>query len=106
MQYATVFFAALATTVLAAPHDSRQTQAGNHDDGIQIVLENAVVHLTTTTTLEGDEKMKLECAVADQGPYTSINIRLGNNIQNKDLRCEAFDENHEPIAGKRGENVR
>lgn len=105
MQYAAVLLSTLATTALTAPLNSRQTQAGRPDNGIQIVLENADTHLTSTHNLQGDENLKLETSIPGQQSFTSINVLLGNNIKNKDLRCEALDENHKPIAGKRGENV-
>jgi len=95
----TIAIALLAATgALAAPH-SRRT----YDDTVTVILSDGgetgaqVSGLSSTYTATGTPALS--------GPFTSIQISLGADVQNKDLRCQALDNYGYPIGGVRGANV-
>jgi len=95
----TIALALLAATgALAAPH-SRRTW----DDTVTVILSDGgetgaqVSGLSSTYTASGTPALS--------GPFTTIQISLGADVQNKDLRCQALDNYGYPIIGVRGANT-
>jgi len=95
----TIALAVLAATgALAAPHSRR-----NWDDTVTVILSDGgetgaqVSGLSSTYTAMGTPALS--------GPFTSIEISLGADVQNKDLRCRALDNYGNPIGAVRGTNV-
>ncbi|KIW62392.1 hypothetical protein PV04_10572 [Phialophora macrospora] len=95
----TIALALLAATgALAAPH-SRRT----YDDTVTVILSDGgetgaqVSGLSSTSRAMGTP--------SQSGPFTSIQISLGADVQNKDLRCQALDNYGNAIVGVRTPNV-
>ncbi|KAF2275285.1 uncharacterized protein EI97DRAFT_434501 [Westerdykella ornata] len=103
MQYSTVILAALAASgSLGAPLDSRQVEAGSQTNGIRITLEDQSVELGRQFTINGDGNAEVRVAVGEPEKFAAINVSLGDNISNKELRCQARGLDDQPIVGKRG----
>ncbi|KIW22384.1 uncharacterized protein PV07_12274 [Cladophialophora immunda] len=86
-----------ASGALAAPHSRRY-----YDDKVTVALSDggetgAQVTLESTVRDMG--------APAISGPFNSIEIRLGEDVQNQELRCQALDNYGYPIVATRGTNI-
>ena len=95
----TIALALLAATgALAAPH-SRRT----YDDTVTVILSDGgengaqVSGLSSTYRAMGTPSLS--------GPFTSIEISLGADVQNKELRCQALDQYGNFLIGERGTNT-
>ncbi|EXJ69563.1 uncharacterized protein A1O5_07599 [Cladophialophora psammophila CBS 110553] len=86
-----------ASGALAAPHNRRY-----YDDKVTVALSDGG-ETGAQVTLEST--VRDMAAPAISGPFNSIEIRLGADVQNKDLRCQALDNYGYPIVATRGENI-
>jgi hypothetical protein len=82
---------------LAAPLTSR-----TYDDTVTVALSDAGetgAQVTLKSTYENS------AVPATPGPFVNIQITLGADVANKDLRCQALDFTKTPIVGLRGNNT-
>jgi len=100
MQYSTIILAALAATgAIAAPYGS-----GSRDNDIRVVLSNQATETGSQTTFtEGQRQQK--GPVGSSGPYQTVELRLGQDVQNQDYRCQVLDDQSKPIVLTRGANT-
>ena len=98
MQYTTILLAALsATGAVALPYYS------GADTSITVSLGDKDGNNVKDIKFTGSET-QLQQRVT-MGVSQSLNVHLGKDVQNKDLRCQALDENAKPIVGVRGANI-
>jgi len=102
MQYSSLFLAALsATGSLAAP----MPQTSNSDDN------SITVTLQSQATESGAGLFFSEAALpqtltpSQPGPFETLSVTVGANVDPQTLRCQALDDMNKPIVGLRGENV-
>ncbi|KAJ9614588.1 hypothetical protein H2200_002725 [Cladophialophora chaetospira] len=95
----TIALAVLAATgALAAPHFRRY-----NDDTVTVILSDGGENGAQVSGLSSTYRAMGTPALS--GPFTSIQISLGADVQNKDLRCQALDNYGNPILGVRSPNV-
>jgi len=101
MQYSTIFLSAMAATgSLAAP----APQSVQGDNSISVILQNQAIELGSGTSfVEGDRQEK--SPTGSSGPFKTVELSLGPDVEQQDLRCQILDCNNEPIVVVRGENV-
>lgn len=98
MQYTTVVLSLLAATgALAAPH-SRRT----FDNEIRVALSDLGETGAQVTFKEGVRDAEVP---AISGPFATLEVLLGKDVKQQDLRCQALDEAGKPIIATRGANV-
>lgn len=105
MQYSTVFLSLLAATgAMASPKSyDRKPYPVPNEKSVTVVLrdmgEESVVF----------RREPVERAVASRtprrGPFQEVELILGEDVQNKDLRCQIWDENNTPVIVLRGNNT-
>lgn len=102
MQYSTIFLSALAATgALAAP---THRPNDNFDNSITVILQNQNLEIGSQTQFaEGQRQAK--SPVGSSGPFTTVELSLGPDVKQKDLRCQVLDKNNDPIVVVRGQNV-
>ncbi|KAH0848840.1 hypothetical protein AYO21_08285 [Fonsecaea monophora] len=86
-----------ATGAFAAPHSRR-----NYDDKVNVALSDGG---ETGAQVNLKSNVRDMAAPALSGPFNSIEIRLGEDVQNKELRCQALDNYGNPIVATRGANI-
>lgn len=105
MQYSVAFLAALVASTAAFPWGGNGN-GNNKDTTIHVTLQNQRIELGSGTTFNGDETKRQESAPnGSDGPFETVNIDLGKDIKNKDLRCQILDHAGKPIIATRGENT-
>ncbi|KIX96294.1 uncharacterized protein Z520_08072 [Fonsecaea multimorphosa CBS 102226] len=87
-----------ASGALAAPHSRRY-----YDDKVAVALSDGGETGAQVTPLESTVRDMATPAIS--GPFNSIEIRLGEDVQNKELRCQALDNYGNPIVATRGANI-
>lgn len=104
MQFSIALIAALTSGVFAAPAANRDS---GKDTSVSVVLIRDGMGISSPVTkLQGAEEGRVEAQPSGgKGPFKSVNILLGKDVQNKDLRCSVFDDNDEEIVGTRGKNI-
>ncbi len=101
MQYSTIFLSALAVTgALAAP---RHRSYGNSADSVTVRLENRGLELESGTPFDGTQR-ESKSPIGSSGPYKTVELKLGPDVRQKDLRCQVLDESNNPIVVVRGGN--
>jgi hypothetical protein len=77
---------------------------GSKDTDIRVTLTDGDL---ATQTAFGDAGLQREVQnpTGSSGPYNSVALSLGADVQNQDLRCQVLDKNGKPITVKRGESV-
>jgi len=86
-----------ATGALAAPHSRRY-----YDDSVTVILSDGG-ETGAQVTLQSTYRDMATPAIS--GPFNSIEIALGADVQNQELRCQALDNYGNPIVGVRGANI-
>ncbi|EXJ54643.1 hypothetical protein A1O7_09984 [Cladophialophora yegresii CBS 114405] len=95
----TIVLALLAATgTLAAPHSRR-----SYDNTVTVILCDGGETGAQVSGLSSTERAM--GTPATSGPFTTIEISLGADVANKDLRCQALDNYGNAIVGVRGANV-
>ncbi|KIV91696.1 hypothetical protein PV10_06210 [Exophiala mesophila] len=98
MQYSAILVSLLAATgALAAPSSRRSV-----DNEIRVVLSDLGETGAQVTFKEGVRDVQVP---ALNGPFATLEVRLGKGVAQQDLRCQALDESGNPIVGVRGANV-
>jgi len=98
MYYSTIVLPLLAASgVLAAPHSRRTV-----DNEIRVALSDLGETGAQMTFTEGVQDTEMP---AISGPFASVELRLGKDVQQQDLRCKALDDAGNPIVLLRGENI-
>ncbi|OAP55388.1 hypothetical protein AYL99_10361 [Fonsecaea erecta] len=98
MHSKTVLLSLLAASgAFAAPHSRR-----HYDDKVTVALSDGG-ETGAQVTLESTVRDMATPAIS--GPFNSIEIRLGEDVQNQELRCQALDNYGNPIVGTRGANI-
>ncbi|PVH72171.1 hypothetical protein DL98DRAFT_520629 [Cadophora sp. DSE1049] len=102
MQYSTIFLSALAATgALAVP---TRRPNNNFDSSITVILQNQNLEIGSQTQFaEGQRQAK--SPVGSSGPFTTVELSLGPDVKQKDLRCQVLDKSNKPIVVVRGQNV-
>ncbi|KAL5330504.1 hypothetical protein ACEPPN_000021 [Leptodophora sp. 'Broadleaf-Isolate-01'] len=102
MQYSTIFLSALAATgALAAP--TRRSN-GNSDNSITVILQNQNLEIGSQTQFAQGQR-QAKSPVGSSGPFTTVELSLGLDVKQKDLRCQVLDKSNNPIVVVRGQNV-
>ena len=98
MQYSTIFLSALfATSALARP--ARRTTS---DNSIIVQLSGPDELATQTAFDEGYRQVKRP--VGSNGPYDTVNLSVGKDVEQQDLRCQVINEQNKPIVVLRKKN--
>jgi hypothetical protein len=101
MQYKTLALAAsLASGAFAAPWNY------NTDDSVKVELfQEGAMHPATTTFSER-QLPNSKYPYGGNGPFSKINVDLGKDVTNKNLRCQVYgSDGKTPLVGRRGENI-
>lgn len=91
-----------ATGALAAPH-SRRSYDNSYDNTVTVILSDGGE--------TGAQVSGLQSTVRDMGtpalsgPFSTLEVSLGKDVQNQELRCQALDNYGYPIVGTRGANI-
>ncbi|KAF2651153.1 hypothetical protein K491DRAFT_761267 [Lophiostoma macrostomum CBS 122681] len=102
MQYSSLFLAALsATGTLAAPMGTA-IAAGNHS--IQVLLQNQATESGAGISFT-EGALPQQLSPSQFGPFETLLLTLGADVNPQTLRCKAIDDLGNPIVGLRGENV-
>jgi hypothetical protein len=93
-----------ACFLLAATGSFAFAQASDAaDNSISVILQNQGIELGSTTTFsEGVRETKHP--VGSSGPFTTVELSLGDEVAQQDLRCQVLDDRNLPIILLRGEN--
>lgn len=106
MQYSSAFITFLAASGAVAAPSMRITRRGNNnnnaDSEIRVVLLSSDTG-SQTVFEEGDTNPKNP--TGSSGPFDNVELRLGDDVENQELRCALYDNDGEPIILERGENV-
>lgn len=93
MQYSSIFLAALAATSTLASPWTRPSA----DNEIRVVLSDRVQNVFP----EGKRSMQHP---SRSGPFKTVELRVGKNLENQALRCQVLDHARKPITVLRGAN--
>ncbi|KAI9853937.1 MAG: hypothetical protein M1813_001615 [Trichoglossum hirsutum] len=100
MQYSSIILAALAATgAVAAPRGLRSL-----DDEIRVVLSNQATETGSQTTFTEGQREEMG-PVGSSGPFQTVELRLGKDVQKQDYRCQVLDDQDKPIVLTRGANT-
>lgn len=90
--------------LLAATGSFASAQASDGaENAISVILQNQAIELGSQTDFaEGIRETKEP--VGSSGPYTTVELSLGADVDQQDLRCQILDDNNVPIILLRGEN--
>ncbi|KAH0565035.1 hypothetical protein GP486_001574 [Trichoglossum hirsutum] len=103
MHYSSIILAALATTgAMATPWGLRSSN--KTDSSITVYLSNQATELGSQTTFTEGKKEE-QAPVASTGPYRTVELRLGKDVQKRDYRCKLLDDQNMPIVLTRGNNT-
>ncbi|KAJ2984115.1 hypothetical protein NQ176_g182 [Zarea fungicola] len=84
----------------AAQHVGRLAK----DTSIRVTLTDGNL-ATQTPFKKAGLYREMQSPVGSSGPFNSVTLSLGKNVQKKDLRCQVLDERNRPITVQRGKNV-
>ncbi|EME82791.1 uncharacterized protein MYCFIDRAFT_80396 [Pseudocercospora fijiensis CIRAD86] len=97
MQYSAIVLSLLAATgALAAP--AKRTT----DNSIRVTLSDG--NLATQTAFEEGSRQAKK-PVGSSGPYNTVELSVGADVEQQTLRCQILDRSSNPITVLRGENV-
>lgn len=102
MQYSVILLSALAATgELAA---ATRSSNNNFDNSITVILQNQNPELGSQTQFTECQR-ETKSPVGSSGPFRAVELSLGPNVKQKDLRCQILDKRKDPIVVVRGQNV-
>ncbi|KAF2683885.1 hypothetical protein K458DRAFT_43639 [Lentithecium fluviatile CBS 122367] len=97
----TFLLAALsASSALASPWGQYQYTT---DLEITVDMSNSAAALGSRTNFMADRRQE-QPPNSSRGPFKTVNIKVGKNVQNKAIRCKLLDNNGAPIKAARGPN--
>lgn len=96
MYFSTIIPLLAATGALAAPLTARS------DNSIRVSLTDNAETGAQVTLPEG---ARSTATPATSGPFASVQLTLGPDVQQQDLRCQVLDVTGNPILLERGENI-
>jgi hypothetical protein len=102
MQYSTVFLTALAASGAMASHRPRP---GRIDQSVTVTLRGAEVEDEAFRFRREPRVRPVSDVPEVQGPYDEVELNLGKDVRNEQLRCQILNENEEPIVILRGANT-
>ena len=73
------------------------------DTAIRVTLSDGNLATQTAFDKAGLEREQ-KTPVGSPGPYNSVNLSVGADVENQGLRCQIIDNNGKAIEVKRGEN--
>ena len=101
MQYLTIFLAALAASgAMALPQSNI-----NADRSVEVILRGDEVKDKSIHFRREPRNDPVSSSSIAQGPYTEVELVLGDDVRNEDLRCQILDNDDEPIVVLRGANT-
>lgn len=100
MQYSTILLSALAATGALAAPARRQV-----DNSIRVQLSNQAIELGSGTNFEEAQLPETKRPVGSSGPFDTVLLTLGANVDPQTLRCQVLDDNNDPIVVLRGQNT-
>jgi len=101
MQYTSFLLATIAaTSVIAAP----VIQERSYDNKLTVILTNEATETGSQTTFYEGQREEGGPS-GSNGPFQKVELRLGKDVQRKDLRCKIIDDQGHDIVVLRGENV-
>jgi hypothetical protein len=81
-----------------------QTEDENQDTDIRVTLTDG--NLATQTAFdEAGLEREIQEPVGSSGPFNSVELNVGADVQKQDLRCQILDNNGQPITLQRGQNI-
>jgi hypothetical protein len=99
MRYSTLAFAALsASSVTATPWGQYSYTT---DAEITVAMSNSAKGIGSRTQFMGDRRQE-QPANGSRGPFKTINIIVGKNVEKKDIRCKILDNAGKEIKAERG----
>ncbi|KAL8855899.1 MAG: hypothetical protein Q9178_007464 [Gyalolechia marmorata] len=102
MQYTSIFLAALAaTTTLAAPGNP----ASSLNNKLQVILSGPSVHPSTNILRAGKRIEQPPSPNNNNGPFSTVELVVGANVQNQAYRCQILDPASKPLIIQRGANT-
>jgi hypothetical protein len=101
MRATSFFLAVSASTAIAASLDQ---SFPDRDNGIAVSLSNQAIELGSNTLLAVG-KVDKKTPVGSPGPYKTVQILVGRNAANKDIRCKLLDQHGHAIRAMRGANL-
>lgn len=93
--------------VICDPAFKQATQnagRGAKDTSIRVTLTDGNLATQTPFNKAGLHR-EVQSPVGSGGPFNSVTLSLGKDVQKKDLRCQVLDEKNRPITVQRGKNV-
>jgi hypothetical protein len=100
MQYTSILLAALAATnTIAAPF-----RPATLDNTLTVILSNQATETGSQTTFTEGQREE-GGPTGSSGPFQTVELRLGKDVQRKDLRCKILDDQGDDIVVIRGENT-
>jgi len=105
MQYSTILLSALAATGSLAAPARRQVSTQVIDDSIRVGLSGIRADIASGTNFDENLLAQTKRPTGSRGPYDTVTLDLGEDIQNPALRCQVLDRQGQPIVVVRGANV-
>lgn len=93
----------LFSAALASPLQLRQS-ASAQDTSVTVLLSNAEQGLGSRTTFAAVNN-RISTGPENAGPFNTVNIVVGADAPEQDIRCQLLDAAGEPIVAQRGPNV-
>lgn len=72
---------------------------------VGVLLQNQAIELGTTTTFEDPTVRTKQRPVGGSGPFETVEIDVGQVVENQDLRCKVLNNMYHAIVAVRGENT-
>lgn len=105
MQYTSIILAALAAcSTIAAPLTNAAPQKRMLDNTLTVVLSNQATETGSQTTFTEGQREE-GGPTGSSGPFQTVELRLGKDVQRKDLRCKILDDQGDDIVVIRGANT-
>ncbi|KAK3717482.1 hypothetical protein LTR37_005872 [Vermiconidia calcicola] len=97
-----VALALMAASALAAPHARRQAASDNE---VHVILQSQATETGSQTAYDYVPSPKSLAPVGSSGPFETIEIAVGANVAQQNLRCQALDMAGAPLIAVRGNNT-
>lgn len=97
MQYSVFLSLLAASGALAAPRNNRQSS----NNEIRVALSSSETGAQVTLK----EGVRDTAVPAGNGPFDTVELRLGKDVRQQNLRCQILDDAKNPIVVLRGNNT-